>query len=197
MIQLYIVRHTPVLISKNKCYGQTDVPLADSFLHDAQQLKQQLPDDFDIVFCSPLHRCTLLSEALGINKKNVIIDNALMELNFGDWENKEWNSLDPTVLNEWMSDFVYIRPNNGENLADLFKRTSSFFESLRDNLNPNSSTKYKKILIITHAGVIRCLWSYFLAIPLNNLFKLSVGYGEVLIAQLGKTAEYDTIQRKQ
>ncbi|NJL77227.1 MAG: hypothetical protein HC892_21620 [Saprospiraceae bacterium] len=52
----------------------------------------------------------------------------------------------------------------------------------------------RKVLIITHAGVIRCLWAYLLDIPLQNIFKIPVGYNEIFVCKLGKERMYDSIK---
>ena len=53
-----------------------------------------------------------------------------------------------------MQDFVNKAPTNGETLTNMFKRITAFIDQLR-------TKKHSKVLIITHAGVIRCFWAYF------------------------------------
>ncbi len=187
-MEVYVIRHTKVAVGRDTCYGQTDVPLADTFFQDIEYYKKELPKDFDIVYCSPLKRCKQLAEALHFT--NVVFENALMEMNFGDWENKKWNSINPDEFHQWMNDFVHTRTLNGESLMDLFDRLKLFI----DNLRPQP---YKKVLLITHAGVIRCLWAYLLDIPLHNIFKLAVGYNDIFIFNLTNNKTTDHIQQKQ
>ncbi|MFN3951263.1 MAG: alpha-ribazole phosphatase family protein [Thermaurantimonas sp.] len=185
-MEVYVIRHTPVAVGKDICYGQSDVPLADSFTKDAAYYRDQLPTDFDVVFCSPSYRCKLLSEVLQC--ENIIFENAIREMNFGDWENKNWNDLNQYELNTWMADFVHIKTPNGECLLDLFDRVCKFLNNLRDQ-------PYQKVLLITHAGVIRCIWSFLLEIPLQNVFKIPVGYHEIFIFNLTLTIKTDSIKR--
>src|SRR5690606_9768139 len=96
--------------------------------------------------------------------------------------------LNQTELNNWMADFVNIKTPNGENLVELFARIKIFADRLRFQ-------EYKKVLLITHAGVIRCLWSYLLDIPLQNIFKIPVGHNEIFICNLTKKASTDSIKR--
>jgi alpha-ribazole phosphatase len=51
-------------------------------------------------------------------------------------------------------------------------------------------------MIVTHAGVIRCIWAYLLNIPLGDIFKLNVGYGEVLRCKLSPEPAADVIYTK-
>lgn len=187
-MEVYVIRHTPVATDKDICYGQANIPLADTFAKDIEQYQNQLPKDFDIVFCSPLQRCKDLATALKF--ETIIYENDLMEMNFGDWENRKWNDLNQDELNRWMEDFVNIKAPNGENLVELFERVKLFLDNLRRQ-------KYKKILLITHAGVIRCLWAYLLDIPLQNIFKIPVGHNEIFIFKLTDNKLTDSIRRTQ
>jgi alpha-ribazole phosphatase len=185
-MEVYIIRHTPVALGKDTCYGQSNVPLADTFLQDIEQYKVELPKEFDVVYCSPLNRCKELATALQFEK--IVYENALMEMNFGDWENIKWNDLNQTELNNWMTDFVKIKTPNGENLVELFARVKVFADRLRKK-------EHKKVLLITHAGVIRCLWAYLLDIPLQNIFKIPVGHNEIFICNMTKNPSTDSIKR--
>jgi len=185
-MEVYVIRHTKVAVGKEICYGQVDVPLAPTFLNEVNRLRKKLPKKFDAVYSSPLQRCKKLASALSLQK--VIFDCSLKEMNFGDWENKKWNDLDQSDLNYWMADFINIKTPNGENLMELFNRVKIFFDILR--LQP-----YKKVLIITHAGVIRCVWSYLLKIPLENIFKISIEHNEVFIFELSEKSKMDIIKK--
>jgi alpha-ribazole phosphatase len=186
-MQIFVTRHTKVIAGRETCYGQTNVPLADSFIDEAAEIKEKLPDGFDAIFCSTLDRCKLL--ALELQLENVQHDERLVEFNFGDWENKLWNDLDQNELNTWMQDFVNLPTPNGENVLALYERVSSFLEEMR-------SKKHEKILLVTHAGVIRCIWSYLLEMPVKNMFKIPVGFGEILVFNLGVEKNLDSIMQK-
>ena len=43
-----------------------------------------------------------------------------MEMNFGDWEMKNWDDIPLEELNPWMQDFVNVRVSNGESFTDLY-----------------------------------------------------------------------------
>lgn len=186
-MQIFVIRHTKVLAGRETCYGQTNVPLAETFAEEAAEIKAKLPNDFDAIFCSTLERCKVL--ALEMQLENVQHDEALKEFNFGDWENKLWNDIDPNELNIWMEDFVNLPTPNGENVLALYNRVAHFLDEMR-------SQNYEKVLLVTHAGVIRCIWSYLLEMPVKNMFKIPVGFGEILIFNLGKEKVMDSIKEK-
>jgi len=138
-MEVYVIRHTPVAVAKGVCYGQSNVPLAASYLQDAEEIAQKLPSDFEAIYASPLLRCKDLAKALKF--ENIILENALMEMNFGDWENQKWDDLNSNELDKWMTDFVNVKTPNGESLKDLYQRIESFLEKLRQK-------PYKKVLHI-------------------------------------------------
>lgn len=185
-MQVFVVRHTKVKVEEGLCYGQYDVPLADTFIEEVELIKAKLPTCFDVVFCSPLKRCSLLAGALQVEK--IIYENALLEMNFGEWEGKKWDTLNSIELQIWMQNFLSQRPPGGENLIEFYKRVSKFMNSLR-------KMPYQRVLMITHAGVVRCLWTYFLKVPLKNIFRIPVIYGQVMGVHMGKTLQEDWIFR--
>ncbi len=187
-MDVFVIRHTRVAVAKDVCYGQHNVPLADSFEAEAAAYQSQLPTDFGAVFCSPLSRCKILVDALQLT--DIQYDDRLMEYNFGDWENQRWNDLPQAALNDWMADFVSVPAPNGENLNQFYGRVSQFMDELRRQ-------DHKKVLIVAHSGIVRCLWAYLLAIPLGNMFKVPVGFGEVMHFKLGQSAAFDSILRTQ
>lgn len=185
-MEVYIIRHTKVAVEKGICYGQTDVALADSFQEELAVLKNHLPTDFDQVFSSPLSRCKTLAEPFS---SEIIFDDRLKEMHFGDWEMKAWNDILTDEIQPWYDDFVSIKTPNGENFEDLRKRCTSFFDELR-------TKNYQKVLIVTHGGIIRSTWSYLLEIPLKNTFKIPLDFGEVLHFHLAKNSNKDYIIKK-
>lgn len=183
-MEIYVIRHTQVCIEKGTCYGQFDVPLSSDFLKDIAEVKNKLPTDFDKVFSSPLTRCSLLAE--DISSIGVEYDDSLMEMSFGSWENKTWDSIDSEQLNEWMDNFVFTKTAEGESLHLLYERVALFLDRLR-------SQKHEKIALITHAGVIRCIWAYVLNIPLENIFRIPIDYGGGMVFNLGESKKLDQI----
>jgi alpha-ribazole phosphatase len=174
-LDIYLIRHSRVKVSSDTCYGQTDVLLADSFLEEVQQIKNQLPDFSEavLIITSPLQRCLQLARQLSFNQdKQIVIDKRLLELNFGEWEMQKWQEMDSHLLQEWMDDYVYVVPPQGESYQALFIRCQDFWQAL---LKQSFST----VLVITHAGVIRALIALLLEMPLKNAFAIQIDYGSV------------------
>jgi alpha-ribazole phosphatase len=173
-MDIYLIRHTKTDTIKGLCYGQTDVVLADSFLEEAHQLQQKLPEikPNRLVFSSPLTRCVQLAEKLS---DKLTIDARLSELDFGDWENTRFDDIDADVLLHWTDNFVFVAPPNGESFIDLCQRAGSFWQDVVHGMKP----AVDQVLIITHAGVIRALLAHILKLPPANAFQFRVDVGSV------------------
>lgn len=171
-MKLTLVRHTSVNCEPTICYGQTDVGLADSFPGEANKVRIQLKsNNFDIVFSSPLSRCTKLASHCGFSQSR--LDDRLMELNFGDWEGKPWDKISDPNLEKWYADWINVRTTNGESFADQLARVKDFVDELK-------TCQYDEVLIFTHAGVIRCFAVLLGLVEIEKAFSdYKVDYGEV------------------
>jgi alpha-ribazole phosphatase len=187
-MEVYLIRHTKVVVSNAICYGQSEVKLAETFYEELKLIKQQLPHDIEIVYTSPSQRCKQLATELVLNK-TIITHESLLEMNFGNWELIPWDEINPNQLNTWMENFVNERPPMGENLEELYERVSAFLDEIKN-------LPLKKMLIVAHAGVIRCVWAYLLQIPLQNIFKIPIGFGEVFVFKLLRDERHNSIIKK-
>jgi alpha-ribazole phosphatase len=183
-VEIYLIRHTTPEIEKGICYGQSDIRLAKSFQQEFKHLIKYLPSSIDAVYSSPLKRCYEMATL--IKSEKLITDARLLELNFGDWEMKKWDVIEPFTLNKWMNDFVNTKVPNGENFLDLYTRVLNFI----DELIKQSS---KKVVIITHAGAIRCFISFIMNIHLKNAFKINIDYASVTKIKIEADKNYNSI----
>ncbi|MEX6625381.1 alpha-ribazole phosphatase [Tenacibaculum salmonis] len=171
-MEIILVRHTTPNIEKGICYGQADIGVIDTFSEEIQPILKEVPvnDTETAYYSSPLKRCKLLAEQLS---DTIIFDDRLKELDFGDWELKKWDEINDPELDIWMNDFVNITVTNGESYIDLHTRTVQFLNELK-------SLKKQRVIIVTHAGVIRSLWAYVNNISLENSFDLKLTYGDII-----------------
>ena len=171
-MEIYLIRHTHVAVEKSVCYGQSDVALADTFHDELAEIKNKLSlTKAYTIYSSPLQRSLKLAEHLDVSVQPVI-DNRLMELNFGNWELKKWDKIKQEELNIWMNDFVNYPCPGGESYKDLYKRSSDFF-------NQCISRQHQQVLIIAHGGIIRSILSLILQIPLERSFSLKIDCGKI------------------
>ena len=168
-MNLYFIRHTSVNVPQGMCYGQTDVTLNDTFEEEAQRVKEQLSNiPLDKVYSSPLTRCKRLANFC-ITDLPIAYDDRIKELNFGDWEMKQWGDIDYQV---WEDGWIDAIIPNGESFQIMFHRVSEFIEELR-------LQKYEHVAIFTHGGVCSCSNVYFNILPIDKAFELKVNYGSI------------------
>ena len=175
-MEIILVRHTTPNIAKGICYGQADIDVTTTFEEEVSTILKKVPvNDTDITYySSPLQRCKLLAEKLS---STIIFDDRLKELDFGDWELLKWNAIDKKELDIWMKDFVKTPAKNGESYVDLHNRTTDFLTELK-------TKNLQKVVLVTHAGVMRSLWAYTNNIPLEKTFELKLNYGDILTFHL-------------
>jgi alpha-ribazole phosphatase len=180
-MEIYLVRHTPPKVEAGICYGQTDLPVDDNFQSDVEKIKKEIPITIGVIYSSPLIRCKILAEELSkaFNISGIDIDDRLKELNFGKWEMKKWETIDQNEFREWESDLLNYKIPEGEKLIALQNRVNSFIDDLLKR-------KIEKVLISTHAGVIRCFFSKFKNISLTDTLRIPVEYSTVHIIQINQ-----------
>lgn len=182
-MEVYVIRHAKVKIDEGVCYGQSDIALTEHYSSALESIQLRIPKDIDLVVSSPLKRCVQTASHFSTN---IQTDARLMEMNFGEWEMKKWESLSEKELLFWTNNYVNHAPPKGETLQEVYQRASEFLELLRNR-------EYSKALIVTHSGIIRCFWTYLLQIPLTHTFRIPVDYYEVFHFRLGQIPEDDFI----
>jgi len=183
-MEIYLMRHSSVQNPKKLCYGQSEIKLADDWEADFLALKKNFGSDFSgcKFYSSPYQRCTQLA---GFFSGDCFqIDERLSEINFGNWEQCKWTDIDQMVLNEWMADFVNYKVPGGESFKIMHQRCIQFWNELTSN------TLHEKIVISTHAGVIRSLLAYVLCIPLDKAFHLEIDYCSITKITIARQPDY-------
>lgn len=173
-MKIYVVRHTAVAVN-GICYGQTDVPLKDTFEQEAEIVKQNLKDiPYDAVFSSPLSRAKKLAEYCGY--EDIQLYDRLKELHFGDWEMQPWDTLD---MEEWEKDWINNPAPNGESFKQMYDRIASFINELKQK-------DYSSVIIFAHGGVINCFRVYFGETDLKGSFDQLAEYGQIFSFDLDR-----------
>ncbi|PID60024.1 MAG: hypothetical protein CSB44_11995 [Gammaproteobacteria bacterium] len=146
---LIALRHTTPEVPPGTCYGRTDLGLAAGFEDEAAAVLDRLPPLAAIV-SSPLFRCRELARVIGKARAlPVMIDERLIEMDFGCWEGRLWNDIPREELDAWNDDFQHARPHGGESVAALTARTQHALDAWRPRAIAGS------VLLVTHAGVIK------------------------------------------
>lgn len=171
-MEIHLIRHTAVENPDNLCYGFAEIPLRKDFKDDFKSI--QIDSDFDLIISSPSQRCQLLANYFQLNYQ---VDARIKEMNFGDWELQKWTEIPEEEINPWYDDFINIKAKNGENLLEMQTRVLEFWNEIISKKDVN------KILIISHAGVIRLILRSILQFPLQNMFNINIDYGKKTIIE--------------
>ena len=150
---IYIVRHGQTdLNSRNVLQGRSDHPLNEKGEEQAREIADLLSDvRFDRVFSSPLKRAIRTAEIVAPYAP-MIIDDRLIEMEYGPYEGLGLDSLPPEVLT-FFSDFVRnSAPPGMEPLPDIVARAGSFIEE--------ECRIEGDILISTHAIAMKGILEY-------------------------------------
>lgn len=153
--------------------GSTDDALTD---HGWLQMVGALENknDWDIIITSPLQRCREFAELIAQEDEiDLEISPSLQEIDFGSWEGLSPDEImqeDADLLHAWWSSPTKVTPPDGEDFHEFQARV---LKSLKKIIQ---EYKGKKILLVTHAGVIRMVLMHVLGMQEENLFRLNVDY---------------------
>ena len=166
--------------------NQVDHPLSETGWQQMQAAisKQHMgisPDDkfrWDLIVSSPMLRCIefakVLSKQLAIP---LLTNNALTEISFGEWEGKtpaEIEATDPILYHKFYQNPVKNRPPGAESLEDFSTR---IIDALSLLLKEHPG---KKILLVTHAGIMRTILIHVLSAPLIKRQSIRFPYAGML-----------------
>lgn len=177
-----LVRHGETKWNRaKKLQGQTDIPLTQEGIHQAEALAAKLPQlTVQTIYSSVLQRAvktaTIIGDAIGIP---VLQDPRFNERSFGDWEGKRWDQLE-AVLKKEGKELRQLTPPNGESLAQFANRILSAFEEV---INKH---QHQTILIVCHAGVLHTLVRYLKNLPQEKELELTFPNTSLSIFHLEK-----------
>ena len=129
--------------------GQTDIPLNETGLRQAEKVREELKDEvFDVCYCSPLMRARRTAEIVADGRFEIVIDGNLKERGFGE--------LEGTDSADWEIDgFILVLNTNEfgiEPVRDVLARAKKFLERVKaENLDE------VKILVVGHGTLLKML----------------------------------------
>lgn len=180
---VYLTRHGKIQLEDNqrRYIGQTDVPLDEDGIRQAQTLQKRLVcADISAAYCSDLSRSRQTAEIIVADKYLAIRERSdLREISLGEWEGCTFADIAYRFPEEFKArgaDIGYYRVPGGESFADCSRRVVKAFHELLGASNGN-------ILIVGHAGVNRLLLCHLLGMPISNLFRIGQDYGCLNIIQ--------------
>ena len=186
-MRLHFIRHTRPDIARGICYGQSDIPLASSFPEEVEDVRQRLAERLKgstpcRVYSSPLSRCRRLAAALGYTTP--LLDERLLELNFGAWELQKFEDITDPRLQLWYDDYLHVAPTGGESFVQQAERVAHFIEELRHEAIQSEDPSVCDVLVFTHGGVLLSagLWAGWYS--LGEAFSHQSPYGAICTLEL-------------
>lgn len=156
--------------------GCTNDRLTELGMEQMYQATDLLLNPVDKIISSSLLRCCEFSQKYSAKKKlNVDYKDSFQEINFGQWETKDYdqiNKLYSSELKQYYQDPYSYTPPDAESMIDFEKRVIKGWHEIIKNTSPNSH-----VLVVTHGGVIRMLLHKLLEIPFTRTFNVSIGHG--------------------
>ena len=175
MSRLILVRHCePQEDALGLCYGRLDIGLSDAGRQHAERLATSLRQhDWDAVYSSP--RLRARETAVAVNR-DVVIDDDLREIDFGDLEGRSYDEIaetDPELYRAWMERPTTVHFPGGESFAELKVRALEVLDRIR--------AAHGAAVVVTHGGVLRAGLAAWLGMPDEAIFRLDQCYGGVTI----------------
>jgi len=163
MTEFYVVRHGETAAnSRNIVQGQSDVPLNENGLAQAGRLAERLKSvKFDAVYASDLGRAMRTARIIAPYLEPIPTP-ALREWNLGDWQGRpfsEVKQLYPDEVDGFLHDRETLQITGGESKAEAYGRINRLLDELAERESG------KRLLLVTHCGVIRAMLKHVLGGP--------------------------------
>ena len=188
---LYFVRHGQTNHNLNKLLaGRCDVQLNEKGIEQAKESAcKSKAIKIDRIYCSPLTRAK--QTCMIINKEHnvdVLIRDELIERDFGNYESKDYSSIDGEKCWNYNLDTY---DNEIEPLRAVFKRVYSFLDEIKDEY------KKKNILIVAHNDIGRAIYCYFNGIPKDgNLRDINMANADIVKCEWRNVNDRENMAKK-
>ena len=167
-VNITFVRHgTTEYNEQNRVQGSSDIPLSKKGYNDIE--KVILPySNYDYYFHSPLMRSkdTLygILEKYGLipDSKEIIETSYVTERGYGIFEGLTPNEIEEKYVdyyNEWLIN-ENVKGENIETIEDVIDRIEKFIAKI-------IAYNHKKMLVVTHSGVLYALYKFITGSPLH------------------------------
>jgi probable phosphoglycerate mutase len=170
-MELYIIRHGETIWNAaGKLQGHADIELNENGIALAEVTSKALLDvKFDAIYSSPLIRAKHTANIICGNRAiDIIEDQRLKEIGFGDIEGKDFKLLEN--MPEYGFDNFFNKPEayvptaGGETIEQLCQRSANFMDEVIRN------SKHNTVLIVAHAALNKSLLRYIKKLELKDFW---------------------------
>lgn len=177
-----MIRHGESEDNVKEIYGSDDTQLSQKGIEQVRLARENLKDfSYEKVYYSPLRRTQQTLDYLGLEG---IGDWRIREFDFGVFSGKNYKEiveLFPEETKMWDRDpYNYTIPQ-GDSLMGNYRRVKDFLEEIVN--------KDEDVLLVTHAGVIRLIFSWVFDNP-EYFFKFKVTNASISIVSIEDNYKY-------
>ena len=172
MTRIIFVRHgeTDWNVAR-RSQGQTDIPLNDKGIYQAQLAAKRLADEpIAAVYASDLQRAVYTAEVIAKEHQLTVTPMAeFREISFGEWEGSCFASLDTGAreqIDKIFTDPANIKVPGGENFQQVQARAVRGIEKLIAK-HPDET-----VLVVSHGAAIRTILCHALGMSLANVWAI-------------------------
>ncbi len=185
MKKLILVRHVVTEDNKlAKLSGHIDSKVSEEGKIQIKKITDFLRDEkIDKIYTTTSSRTKETVKYLAeINSIEVQEKEDLKEINFGDFEGKDFKEIQKNYPDEFdkmiEQGYEYTYPN-GESLIDCFERVSKKIQFILDDTNEDET-----ILICSHAGTIRNILTYLISNTFEYHWNFKIDNASVSVVEL-------------
>lgn len=177
MLEIILVRHGETDWNKSqRIMGRQSVPLNAEGRRQAKTLAKFLKDvTIDRIYSSPVLRARQTAELMVRGRSlEIIEEESLAEIHYGEWVGKYFAEVRGSEAFEtyWCTPSLAQAPG-GELMSSVLGRAVSFIETLQNRHTEG------RVLLVSHADVIKVILVHCLGINLDQLHKLRVDNGSL------------------
>jgi broad specificity phosphatase PhoE len=149
----------------------------------AARLGQRLArESFEAIYASPLERAAETAAAIS-TASHVPVERAeaLDEIDFGAWSNKDFDTLDrEPAWRRWNQLRSLARTPAGETMLDVERRVMDFIGRFWER-RPDGAA-----VLVSHADVIRLAVGHVLGLPIDSLQRFEISPGSISTILMGE-----------
>lgn len=155
--------------------GELDTPLTKASWKQLKQTFGRASPDWDAVVTSPRMQCASFAEWFAQKQDLPLVrDERLREIHFGEWEGRNPQDVmttHPEELAQWWLNPAQVSPPGGESFGDFRARVLDAWTEL------GRAYRGERVLVVTHALVIRVIVAHVLQMSDERLLALNIEYG--------------------
>ena len=182
MTRVILIRHSQTDYNlENRYCGFKDIGLNKIGKVQARRIEAKLKGlKIGKIFCSDLKRSYQTAKIIFGNRRRIVKNRNLREINFGIWEGFNYKQIlerFPTSYKKWLKSPFSVDIPSGEKMSHFTKRIKKELK----NILKNDSDKI--VALIIHSGPIRVILNTMLGIKRNEFWHLKINPETVYIIE--------------